>query len=130
MNWYKEASDGEWHPVEDGKYLTEEHTWLVKDLIRAAESLPVHRMNVNELVDINRGTETKEGNWGSLIDNPSEEFRKRVERADRSYPILVDVDGWIIDGSHRLAGAYWAGEETVPGKVMRPDDFPDPLVQE
>ena len=127
MNWYKEASDRDWNPIEEGKYLTEEHTWLVKDLIRAAESLPVHRMNVNELVDINRDTETKEGNWGYLIDNPSEEFRKRVERADRSYPILVDVDGWIIDGSHRLAGAYWAGEETVPGKVMRPDDFPDPL---
>lgn len=127
MNWYKEASDGDWNPIEEGKYLTEDHTWLVRDLIRAAESLPVHRMNVNELVAINRDTETKEGNWGSLIENPSEEFRKRVERADRSYPILVDVDGWIIDGSHRLAGAYWAGEETIPGKVMRPDDFPDPL---
>jgi hypothetical protein len=37
----------------------------------------------------------------------------RVAKADLSYPIILDADGVIFDGVHRLAKAYMLGEETI-----------------
>ena len=127
-SWEKVGSGSGWmpsyDPIEDGSYENAEGRWTVKDLIKAAERLPVYDMHVEQLVAINSDTETSEGMFGKLIEKPSDQFRGRVENADRKFPILVDHTGYIIDGSHRLAGARLAGEEYIKGKIMYPGDFP------
>jgi hypothetical protein len=127
-SWEKVGSRSGWmpsyHPVDEGRYENAEGRWMVKDLIRAAKSLPVYDMHVDKLVEINNSLETSEGMFGELVENPSVKFMGRVKNADRKFPILVNHDGYIIDGSHRLAGARLAGEECIKGKIMYPEDFP------
>ena len=38
----------------------------------------------------------------------------KIQAADPKYPILVNPDGWIADGVHRLAQAHLAGRTHVP----------------
>ena len=33
--------------------------------------------------------------------------------ADLDYPIIMDQDGWVVDGRHRIAKAIYAGQDTV-----------------
>lgn len=49
---------------------------------------------------------------------------KAVQDADLSYPIIMDEDGEIMDGRHRLMKAMLDGEETI--KVVRFDENPPP----
>jgi len=127
-SWEKVGSGSGWmpsyDPIEEGSYENAEGRWRVKDLIRAAEKLPVYDMHVDQLVAINSDTETSEGMFGKLLEKPSAQFSGRVENANRKFPILVDHTGYIIDGSHRLAGARLAGEKYIKGKIMHPEDFP------
>ena len=115
MNWYKTAA---WDPVSDGKYRDENKEWSVSSIIKHAEDLPLVMMDVEDLVKTNRTTETKEGLFGDLIENPSAAFKERCNRADLSYPILVDAHGWLIDGAHRLTKAKWAGRSSIEAKVV------------
>ena len=115
MNWWKTSA---WDPVYDGKYRDENREWSVSSIIRHAENLPSIMMDVEDLVKKNRTTETKEGLLGDLIENHNAAFRERCDRADLSYPILVDVHGWLIDGAHRLTKAKWAGHSSIKAKVI------------
>ena len=113
MNWWKRA---EWDPVKDGKYSDGEREWSVSSIIEHAKDLPSELMDVDELVRKNGPTMTKEGLFSDLIENPSAAFRERCERADLRYPILVDGDGWLIDGAHRLVKAKWEKREKIEAK--------------
>ena len=42
---------------------------------------------------------------------------KAINAADLSYPIILDEDGELMDGRHRLMKAMLLGEETI--KVVR-----------
>jgi hypothetical protein len=49
---------------------------------------------------------------------------KAVNNADLSKPIILDEDGEIMDGRHRIMKAMLTGEETV--KAVRFDENPSP----
>lgn len=44
------------------------------------------------------------------------EHMKMVNEADLSYPILLNEDGFVIDGRHRLAKAILNGDKTIKSK--------------
>lgn len=113
MNWWKKA---EWDPVKDGKYSDGEREWSISSVIRHAEGVEAVSLDVEELLEKNGETETKEGRLGDLVERPTKEFRERCERADLRYPILVDGDGWLIDGAHRLVKAKWEKREKIEAK--------------
>lgn len=48
----------------------------------------------------------------------------RVMKADLKYPIILDWDGCIADGYHRLVKAFISGQKTI--KVIRMLDKPFP----
>lgn len=50
---------------------------------------------------------------------------KQVMEADKSYPIILHMDGPIIDGRHRLAKAMLDGDKTI--KVKRFKDDPQSM---
>lgn len=55
------------------------------------------------------------------------EFAARVNRvneADLSYPIILDEDGVIMDGRHRVIKALLVGRETI--KAVRFEENPPP----
>ena len=49
---------------------------------------------------------------------------KAVEAADLSYPIILDEDGELMDGRHRLMRAIMLGHVTI--KAVRFDENPSP----
>lgn len=53
---------------------------------------------------------------------------KHVLEADMQYPIILDEDGWIIDGRHRVCKALLEGHETI--KAVRFEVNPSPAYYE
>lgn len=51
-----------------------------------------------------------------------------VNKADLSKPIILDEDGELMDGRHRLMKAMLLGVETI--KAVRFDDNPSPCSEE
>jgi hypothetical protein len=49
---------------------------------------------------------------------------KRIMKADLNYPIILDEDGEIIDGRHRVIKALYLGHKTI--KAVRFDTNPEP----
>ncbi len=49
------------------------------------------------------------------------EHVKLVRDADLSYPILLNEDGYIIDGRHRLSKAILTGRKTIKSKRFEKD---------
>jgi hypothetical protein len=107
-----------WNPVTEGKYRDGDTEYRVSDIISYAADLPVTMMNVDRLISQNGETGTKEGLFSEQVKNPSREFRIRTERANMNFPIIVSPEGWIIDGSHRLAKAKWEGRTEIAAKVV------------
>ena len=52
---------------------------------------------------------------------------KRIEKADLNYPILLDPDGCIIDGWHRIAKAVLNEDLTIKAKRLQIMPEPDSL---
>lgn len=49
---------------------------------------------------------------------------KAVQKADLSFPIILDEDGELMDGRHRIMRAMLEGRETI--KAVRFDENPTP----
>ena len=54
-------------------------------------------------------------NW--VDDDKVQELIPRIESVLKSNPIVVDPEGWIIDGNHRAMAAVEAGMDSVPAYV-------------
>ena len=51
---------------------------------------------------------------------------KQVQKASLDYPIILDEDGAIFDGRHRVVKALLAGNKTI--KAVRFDKDPEPTI--
>jgi len=49
---------------------------------------------------------------------------RAVSNADLNYPIILDEDGEILDGRHRIMKALFLGKETI--KAVRFEENPRP----
>lgn len=92
------------------------HHWSVPRLIELSRELPVmeiplEHMNIYEAYD--------KMSLRELVGH-----MKSVQNADLSYPIILDEDGEIMDGRHRLMKALLNGEETI--KAVRFETNPAP----
>jgi len=108
----------------DGK-----HNYSVDKLIKYTKNKNPTQMLVSDLIEKNKKTETDEGNFEENIKNPSKKFSERVARANVEYPLLVDENGWIIDGSHRLAKLYNMGASHVYVHVLTNEDLKHGIIQ-
>ncbi len=89
----------------------------VISVIEAAKDLEVFEMPLKHL-DISRY---------NIKGGPVRDFvasMKHVLDADLQYPIIMDQDGWVIDGRHRIARALLDGCETI--KAVRFETNPPP----
>ena len=63
---------------------------------------------------------------GPFIESSMRDFvghMKQVLESDLSYPIILDEDGYVMDGRHRIAKALLKGRETI--LAVRFDVTPD-----
>ena len=88
--------------------------WIISKLIEAAKDLepfdiPLMGLNIFSLIEIS-----------SMSDFVG--HMKRVMEVDLSYPIILDEEGFIMDGRHRVAKALLEGRTTIT--AVRFDETP------
>ena len=90
--------------------------WSVARLIELSKNLEVMEIPLAHLNIYNK--------YEKLTLREMVSHIKAVMNADLSYPIILDEDGDIMDGRHRIMKALYLGEETI--KAVRFDVNPDP----
>jgi hypothetical protein len=91
------------------------HKWYVSRLIELSKDLPVMEVPLNHL-----------SVWAKYDISLRElvGHMKAVLEADLQYPIILDEDGEVMDGRHRIMKAILNGHETI--KAVRFDENPPP----
>lgn len=97
--------------------------WNVERLWEAAQGLPVEKVPVAQF------TEWLDSDCWFAADAPATirrvaDHARRIYAADLSRPILLDPEGGLVDGSHRLARAYLEGHTEIA--VVRLRELPAP----
>jgi len=96
------------------------YTWDVRRLWELSAALPVHEVAVADLPGVD------ENCWFHGADAPTVRnvvsHMQRVLAADLDRPILLNVDGSVMDGLHRVARALLEGRATLP--AVRFDTLP------
>ncbi len=99
-------------------YSAGDDVWMVSELIAASADLPVFDLPVAGLFI---GSQV----WGdSKTPKNLARHIKRVLEADLSYPVIMDEEGFIMDGWHRVTKALVEGISTI--KAVRFPKNPEP----
>ena len=103
--------------LEDGRYIDGQgHVWNVTRLIEHSRALPIFEVPVAGIY------------IGAKVFNESRTARaiaehvKRVRETDLEHPVILDPDGFIMDGWHRVCKALVEGRETI--KAVRFETLP------
>ncbi len=105
----------QWFKYKDQNCSIGKHQWSVARIIELSKDLPVFDAPLNCI------------NLWKRYDITMREFvmhMKAVMDADLSYPIILDEDGEILDGRHRVMKALLEGRKTI--KAVRFDENPHP----
>lgn len=90
--------------------------WAVPRLVQLAKDLPVFEIPLKHI------------NMYNTYDNLSLRQMvmhfKAVDSADLKYPIILDEDGELMDGRHRIMKALFDGQEKI--RAVRFDENPTP----
>jgi hypothetical protein len=92
------------------------HNWKVARLIECAKDLPVMTIPLDHLNVFNR--------YQDLTLREMVMHMNAVNNADLKYPIILDEDGEIMDGRHRIMKAMLTGKKSI--KAVRFDKNPEP----
>jgi hypothetical protein len=97
-------------------------TWDVARLWQLAQALPVFDISLKELEhyldrDCWFGGKT-------VTTRMVAEHYKKIEQADLSYPVILNEEGGLMDGTHRLVKAWILGQENI--KAVRFERTPEP----
>ena len=98
------------------------YVWYVETLIEQAQGLPVFDLEIDTVEELDQDC------WFGSTTVPT--VRRviahcaRILEADLSHPILLNADGSLMDGGHRLGKAILEGRRTV--KAVRFDTMPPP----
>ncbi len=106
----------DWHSPKDQMCSLGRHSWSVPRLFELARSLPVMDVPLNHL--------SLYYTYEKLTLREMVMHMKAVNAADLSCPIILDEDGELMDGRHRLMKAMLLGEPTI--KAVRFDENPSP----
>lgn len=114
----------------------ERWTYLIPDLWLAAQDLPVYRTMPESLPEFHYLMDTSVANiWWSRQQGTKGSFTmaemvthtQQILDADLDFPIILNPDGGIMDGIHRVLKAVLLGK-TV--RVQRFLEWPEPTTKE
>ncbi len=104
----------------------ERHVWNTERLWALAADLPVRRIAIEEIPEIDR--DCWFGDRPPTIRAVAKHCR-RIMAADLDLPIILAADGALMDGGHRIARALMAGVTHLPAvrfETMPPADVVEP----
>jgi hypothetical protein len=106
----------DWHQPNDQMCNLGRHKWSVPRLFELARNLPVIDVPLNHL--------SLYYAYEKLTPREMVMHMRAVNDADLEKPIILDEDGELMDGRHRLMKAMLLGNETI--KAVRFDEKPSP----
>ncbi len=106
----------QWYSPETQMSRIGKHSWSVARLFMLIKDLPVMEVPLDHL---NVYHNYKELNLRQMVMH-----MKAVMDADLSKPIILDEDGEIMDGRHRIMKAMFCGCTTI--KAVRFNENPSP----
>jgi hypothetical protein len=92
--------------------------WDVDRLVELARDLPVKQVPVDSIWELDTPY------WSQLTARDVAEHVRLVQQVDLSYPIILGVDGRVMDGMHRVVRALVEGQPTI--SAVQFDVHPDP----
>lgn len=106
----------DWHEPKDQMCTLGRNSWSVARLFELSRNLPVMEIPLNHM--------SVYYIYEKLTMREMVTHFKAVNAADLGMPIILDEDGEIMDGRHRLMKALLTGAETI--KAVRFDENPIP----
>ena len=98
------------------------HVWDVNRLLRLHANVPTQAVALSQIAEI------QQAYWFPNT-HPSSadivEHMRLVEAADLAYPILMDAEGKLMDGMHRVAKALLAGHSHIHAQLLPQTPAPD-----
>jgi hypothetical protein len=98
------------------------HVWDVNRLLRLHANVPTQAVALSQIAEI------QQAYWFPNT-HPSTadivEHMRLVEAADLAYPILMDAEGKLMDGMHRVAKALLAGHSHIHAQLLPQTPAPD-----
>ena len=108
---------------EDGAPL---RIWEVERLWQFAKQLPVKRVAVTSLTDLDRvGWYGHSRNAGYLTLREVADHARRIQAASFDFPIILSAEGHLLDGFHRVAKAYLLGMSEITAVQFVDNPEPD-----
>ncbi|MDF1502380.1 hypothetical protein [Roseisolibacter sp. H3M3-2] len=102
--------------------------WLTERLWALAEGLPAERVPLDAIPELDVVC------WFDAERPPTPRnvarHARRIADADLRYPVILSADGRLMDGGHRLAKAWLAGETSLLAVRFAVDPAPDYVVPE
>ena len=95
--------------------------WSVPRLIQLSQDLPVMRV---PLCHMNTHATYKDMTLREIVKHAI-----AIEEADLSFPIILDEDGYVMDGRHRLMKAIMLGYEKIRAKRFLTNPEPDRILE-
>ena len=106
-----------WSTIEEGQMCQlGKHHWSVERLVMLSKDFEVMDIPLNHLNVIH--------NYDRISLRGMATYIRAVNEADLSYPIIIDEDGEIMDGRHRIVKCLVEGIDTI--KAVRFDKNPEP----
>ena len=98
--------------------------WDVDRLIRLSADFPVREVPVEALHDLDTVYWFEATMELATVRKVVEHFRL-IQEVDPSYPIMLGVDGRVMDGMHRVARALLEGRRKIAAVQFEVDPQPD-----
>lgn len=98
--------------------------WDVRRLVRLSRDFLVEQVDLKDIAELD------EPHWYAHEgDSPTcrsiLQHMALIEDVDLSYPIILDRDGRVMDGMHRVCKAYRAGAAKIPAVRFVSNPEPD-----
>ena len=97
--------------------------WDVDRLIELSIGLPIREVALDSIGDVDGVYWFSAGSSEPTVRNIVEHFRL-MQEVDVSHPVILGVDGRVMDGMHRIARAMLEGRTTV--RAVQFETQPDP----
>ena len=93
--------------------------WDVDRLVELSRGLPVIQVPIASIQELDTAYWSQPLTVRDVADHV-----RLVQAVDPSYPIILDADGGVMDGMHRVVRALLEGRETIA--AVRFDVHPEP----
>lgn len=98
--------------------------WDIRRLVELSRDLPVENVNVSEIAEFDEtywyDSEGDSPTCRSLL-----QHMQLIDEVDFKYPIILDCDGRVMDGMHRICKAVRVGVGKIPAVRFVTNPEPD-----